>query len=523
MGKLYVGNSGSTPAVIKVKTKFGASADTWIGDVDENGTLNKPTWTGSLNFAGVKTIGNGALDNMFSGFTGITGVDLSSLETVSEKGLYYAFDGCTSLTSIDLSSLQNIGNNGLEYAFNDCTSITGKLDLSSLQSVSDNGLYRAFYECTGITSVDLSSLQSVGLNGLVRAFYYNTSITSVDLSSLQSVGTRGLYEAFSGCTGLTSVDLSSLQSIGYYSLQNIFDGCTSLTTISFLSLTSVDSTGFGKFSYNYAFKDCTALTEIHFLEFMQATIEAMDGYADKWGATNATIYFDLNNEEFPTINIIASQDVLIEINGKRTNVISAPINTQLTIKAKKEGYGILTLTHVVSESCDIQITDDMFIPIPSEYNINYSNMSDNLLLLSSLVDGSNFIISDELCGIVNGDSSFNKNNGYSSGSLAICPLSDCTLSITCEVSSEGNYDFGAVYVGDSYYTPILADIKNGKVPENIIKLFSGSGIIPPQTYTTQLNANQTYYISFVYAKDSSTNTNKDRMIITEIKTEPISV
>lgn len=176
IGQIQAG--GGEPA-----TKFGASVDTWVGDVDENGVLNQTTWTGALNFAGVKEIGDYGLQYAFNQRTGITSVDLSSLQSVDERGMYYMFESCT-----------------------------------------------------GIISVDLSSLQSVGASGLAYAFY----------------------------------------------------GCTGITTMSFPSLTSVQSN-----SFNYAFRNCTALTEIHFRADIQATIEAMSQYANKFGATNATIYFDL--------------------------------------------------------------------------------------------------------------------------------------------------------------------------------------------------------------------------------------
>ena len=149
------------------------------------------------------------------------------------------------------------------------------------------------YGCTGITSVDLSSLQTVDSFGANNMLYGCTGITSVDLSSLQSVGTYGLQSVLCGCTGITSVDLSSLQSVGSNGMNSAFAVCRKLNLMSFPSLTDVQAGSFGTSTYTYAFRDCTALTEIHFRADMQATIEAMSGYANKWGATNATIYFDL--------------------------------------------------------------------------------------------------------------------------------------------------------------------------------------------------------------------------------------
>lgn len=43
------------------------------------------------------------------------------------------------------------------------------------------------------------------------------------------------------------------------------------------------------------FNNCPYLTEIHFGIENQATVQALNGYASKFGATNATLYFDLVN------------------------------------------------------------------------------------------------------------------------------------------------------------------------------------------------------------------------------------
>ena len=299
MAKLYIGDSQGTPAIIKIeevpKKKFGVSIDTFIGDVDENGTLLATTWTGALNFAGVTKIANDSLKYAFYGRLGITSVDLSSLQSVGVYGLGSAFYGCTGITSIDLSSLQSMKDYGLSSAFRGCTGIT--------------------------TSIDLSSLQSVGVYGLSSAFQDCKGITSVDLSSLQSVETYGLSSAFRGCKGITSVDLSSLQSVETYGLSSAFQDCKGITSISFPSLTSVYSNSFGNISFTGAFRNCTALTKIHFRADMQATIEAMSQYADKWGANNATIYFDLIGTI--TVNGVAysrNEPNSIRVDGTKTFV-----------------------------------------------------------------------------------------------------------------------------------------------------------------------------------------------------------
>ena len=42
-----------------------------------------------------------------------------------------------------------------------------------------------------------------------------------------------------------------------------------------------------------AFSSCRPLKEIHFAAKNKEAIEALSGYSNKFGATNATIYFDI--------------------------------------------------------------------------------------------------------------------------------------------------------------------------------------------------------------------------------------
>ena len=275
MAKLYIGDSQGTPAIIKIeevpKTKFGINVDTFLGDVDENGVYQIPTEPFTL--------------------------DLSSIKSLPYYGLYYKFCRTSVSGTLTIGLEDDLsGNSAMYNCFYNCTGLTS-INLSSLTTVSGNSsMYSCFNNCTGLTSINLSSLTTVsGNNALQYCFNGCAGLTSVNLSSLTTVsGNNALQSCFDGCTGLTSINLSSLTTVsGGGALQSCFYNCASLSTISFPALTSVVNNSFGSASYNYIFNRCTALTEIHFRADMQATIEAMTGYANKWGATNATIYFDL--------------------------------------------------------------------------------------------------------------------------------------------------------------------------------------------------------------------------------------
>ena len=222
-------------------TQFGLTAEQMLGTPDGEGNLTIPTLP-SITFSGLKSISGNAFYCKFYARKFETGaiVSFPDLTTVDASGLYDCFNSCPSLTTVDLSALTTVDSTGLNRCFNSCT-----------------------------------------------------SLTTVDLSALTTVDTSGLGSCFYNCPSLTTVDLSALTTVGSDCLNYCFYSCTSLTSVSFPSLTSVQTDSFGSASYNYCFNNCTALTEIHFRADMQATIEAMTGYADKWGATNATIYFDL--------------------------------------------------------------------------------------------------------------------------------------------------------------------------------------------------------------------------------------
>ena len=216
-------------------TQFGLTAEQVLGTLDSEGNLTYPTLP-SITFSGLKSISDSAFIHKFSSRTFEDGASVSfpDLTTVGIGGLDHCFFICTSLTSVDLSALMSVGNNGLSGCFSSCE-----------------------------------------------------QLTSVDLSVLTSVGNNGLSSCFAGCGSLTSVKLPALTSVGHDGLNSCFSE-DPLTTISFPALTDVQTN-----SFENCFADCTALTEIHFRADMQAAIEAMTGYADKWGATGATIYFSL--------------------------------------------------------------------------------------------------------------------------------------------------------------------------------------------------------------------------------------
>lgn len=259
--------SGGAPA-----TKYGASIGNLLGNVDENGRYQIPTEPFTL--------------------------DLSSVKSLPYQGLYYKFYRSSVSGALTIGLEGDLsGSDAMNSCFNWCAGLTS-VNLSSLTTVSgSSAMNRCFQSCTGLTNVDLSSLTTISGNyAMQNCFDSCTGLMSVDLSSLITIsGDNAMRSCFSLCNSLTNVNFSALTTVsGSSAMRNCFYNCTAMTTISFPALTSIVSSAFGTSSVTYAFNNCTALAEIHFRADMQATIEAMSGYANKWGAPETcTIFFDL--------------------------------------------------------------------------------------------------------------------------------------------------------------------------------------------------------------------------------------
>lgn len=222
-------------------TLFGLTLEELSGYIDENGEMKYLTPCRVPDFSGLKTIGaqlgRGSFVKRFNGFDFVENTDI---------------------------------------VFPDLEKI--------------NGIEECFYNSKNIRSFTFS--KATICFTATSAMWAISTLETVSFPELISCNSYGFNSMLTNCVKLKDFNVPKLQSIDSNGFSSCFSGCISLENISFPSLTTVKTNSFGE-SYAYAFNGCTKLLEIHFRADAQAAIEAMTGYADKWGATNATIYFDL--------------------------------------------------------------------------------------------------------------------------------------------------------------------------------------------------------------------------------------
>jgi surface protein len=332
MAKLCVGNI-PIGAMNWVRTeevpeeRFGLTLDNFIGKVEDGvlkSTKNIPT----------------ALD-----FSGIVEWDCDLGRTFYSRGI----------KSVIFPDLEIVKRGFGENIFANNSTLQGELTFPKLREIANTASFVSAFSQSNLTKVTFPELTTIGEGRIfANAVYYNRSLQTFSMPKLTQILGSGCFQGmFSGCNQLVTVEFDSLETLaGYYCCQGMFNNCTALETINFPNLKTIgksvtSGTRGGECSSMFSsctklaniyfpklenilgdsspcasmFSNCTTLTsisfpslinieypnafgttifsscknllEIHFRTDMQATVEAMTGYDSKWGATNATIYFDL--------------------------------------------------------------------------------------------------------------------------------------------------------------------------------------------------------------------------------------
>lgn len=231
-------------------SKYGATINDFLGDVDANGVLQEPTEEINLVFSGVKDLGNFALYGAFYTTTSspknVKTVSFIDLETISgSNAMYNAFYSCKKLTSALFQKLKVIsGSAAMGYAFD---------------------------TCTGLTSIAMDELTTISSSSPVN-------------------------RCFNNCTSLATASFRKLTILtGSSALQAFFRGCSAISDIYFNGLTT---TSFGSYinQFGNMMQNTGSQTthRIHFPSNLQSTISGLSGYP-LFGGTSGyvTLLFDL--------------------------------------------------------------------------------------------------------------------------------------------------------------------------------------------------------------------------------------
>lgn len=229
-----------------------------------NPYLYAPSGT-TLNYDMSLTTSDGDIYTYTADLTSL--VDITTADMVALR-TYFVYDGTTYYVTDTLTTFDDLyswisSNYSSTYASHMTELYDAHIETFSTSKLQDNSYLSSIYlvKCTSVSGYAFNSCYG---------------LKTVNLPKCTSIGNGAFYF----CFNLKTINLPKCTSIG----SNAFYSCAGLETVNLPECTSIGSN---------AFSSCSKLTSIHFAAANQATIEALSGYSSKFGASSATIYFDL--------------------------------------------------------------------------------------------------------------------------------------------------------------------------------------------------------------------------------------
>ena len=188
-----------------------------------------------------------------SNMTSITG--LNNLNTAIVTDMEDMFSGCSSLTELNLSSFNTSNVTSMNGMFDGCSSLT-KLNLSSFNTTNVTDMSFMFRGCKALTSLNLSSFNTTNVTNMRLMFKKCLSLASLDLSNFNTAKVTSMYSMFEGCYALQSLDISSFNTSNVTEMIYMFGGCN-------LEEINVDNFDVSKADISYMFTGCNVLKTIY--------------------------------------------------------------------------------------------------------------------------------------------------------------------------------------------------------------------------------------------------------------------
>ena len=288
-----VRNSAGTASI------FGAKISDLLGTVGDDKIYQPPVSEFVLDLSEIKMCPAYGMIGKFAR-TGVTEVDLSGLGPLEYRNQFaYSFYGCLMLKKIVLGKLVD-GSGSInipreqvcEAMFANCYELEdAECYFSFLYGRSCcEGM---FANCGKLTQSPVRTVEFIGGQYACRYMCQNTSFADAGVDKIEHISGVGACESMFAGAGVKVANFASLQMLdtsGCCAL--MFDGCVELEEVFYPELVQIKANAFGE-SGKYKFRGCSGLREIHFRADMQDVVEQLSGYDSKWGANNATIYFDL--------------------------------------------------------------------------------------------------------------------------------------------------------------------------------------------------------------------------------------
>lgn len=343
------GSTGEPQPVLK----YGLNIENLFGDVDADGNLLPPEEPVDAVFSGIKSLSTEYIfQYRFYDNKSLVNVTFPDLESIN--GNYCvddAFYDNTNLETLSFPKLKSInGSWTAHYLARGATSLTS-LNMPELESITGSQVCDGLCcGCTSLQYLEFPKLKEIIASTAFQSVTQDSGIKTFRAPALEVIyGNAALQNLSSGSTVVETIDLRKLHAVGNGATQTIAPKNSPLVNINLSALTVLKGmsttynefkggfTGYSgtKFYFpmlqrainpNYCFYNNTFNTdmrEIHFRTDATELVPTLRSYSTKWGATNATIYYDLVSRIMGNNGVWydrCEDDSLYDENGNKTYV-----------------------------------------------------------------------------------------------------------------------------------------------------------------------------------------------------------
>lgn len=464
----------------------------------------------SMTFYGCKKITDAPvlpniiyLDDTFMSCTNLVNAPVIPNSVISITG---AFSGCSSLVNAPVIPERV---NYCQFAFDNCSNLTGDVRFLSKEIVNVKNLFAN----TTLTK------------NVYIPYTYENRVNTTTYNTFIAAG----YDENGTLEGVHLMDSSENCAITF-SLTNKVDGAQVIAIIDNDQLPdatqpwkvkagehkysiATDKNGLVESTFTISDADIAAKAKTITVELpTNGLTVALSGTANDEAIdkSNFVVTYPVSQSSL-TVEFSNVDSIVVNSGTALTFSIDAMINNK--IYSANE-------TRTITENTSIALVatlvgEHVVYTYPFNQTYSYAN-------LTNLVDSTRFAV-DETLQALTSKAAYNVDDGTAYGHIEFTtPTTLCTVSVTGGVSSESNYDFGAVYIGKAVYEPTRDQISSATTDGNGEYILRGSGDITSAVYTKELEPNTTYFLSFAYAKDSSQSRGNDCLFITNITFNAVS-
>ncbi|MDT2551688.1 bacterial Ig-like domain-containing protein [Lactococcus petauri] len=306
------------------------------------------------NFEHLNTEGVTNMAQMFAS-TGLTRVDLSSLDTSAVTTMEHMFSGAISLLSLDVSGFVTDNVTNMEDMFSYTHNLSEIKGLNAFNTSAVTTMYGMFWHAEALTSLDLSAFDTSVVEDMSWMFANTHALTELDISSFNTAAVTDMQAMFLRAANLTDLDLSFFDTGAVRDMSMMFADTHRLSSLDISSfVTSSVTTMFAMFTrasalikldlssfntravtdMNQMFLGASMLTELDLSSF---ETPALTQAAIMFQNASALRKLDLSSFDTRNVapnnrnNFLAGLNALVELRlGENTNIGNSALPDETT-------------------------------------------------------------------------------------------------------------------------------------------------------------------------------------------------